>query len=236
MDAYATSCRSGILLLTLVFATLVNAAEEPKPPYEPIEQVRIQGQIEGDQASFTIDFEVQAHTTEQFLELAAGDLVLQDLRAQGPHRLDYDAENQSYRLRWSRPGRYQVSADLAARATPLKDAAWREVSFRVPRSRRRVLQVDCDRADLQVQFPGALRLQRRVEDKQLQVSAVLGPGKPFAVRWKPQVQRIEADLVLSARVNTVARLNVGAVQLDTLFRFDIPQGKLTASASPSPRG
>lgn len=54
----------------------------------------------------------------------------------------------------------------------------------------------------------------------------MGPGKPFAIRWKPQVQELEAKLVSACDCNTVIVAAAGAIRLDSLFIFDVSQGRL----------
>ncbi|NQU36714.1 MAG: KTSC domain-containing protein [Actinobacteria bacterium] len=59
---------------------------------------------------------------------------------------------------------------------------------------------------------------------------MLGPGQPFTIRWKPQVEEREGKLVLSAEVNTLATVTAGALRLDCLYAYEISQGKLDTIA------
>jgi hypothetical protein len=57
-----------------------------------------------------------------------------------------------------------------------------------------------DRADLDVRFPGALNVAREpLADGRVRVTANLGLTDVFAVRWKPQVRRLEAELAAARR-------------------------------------
>ena len=71
------------------------------------------------------------------------------------------------------------------------------------------------------------RVERTREQDHLVVTAIAGPGKPFVVRWKPQVEPLDAKLVVSSEANTVATVSAAALRIDSLFVFDIAQGKLS---------
>ncbi|QNN22960.1 hypothetical protein HED60_12005 [Planctomycetales bacterium ZRK34] len=208
----------------------VPQSQPPAPATAPkIGQMQIDGAIDGRNIAFTLAFDVDHKNPAQVWPLITGDVVLEDITSTGSPRLDYDAAARSYQLGWPRAGQYHVEATFAVRPTVLKskdELGWHEASFTVPASRVRELRIVCDRVDLEVHFVGALRQQRAIEDGKLIVSAILGPGRPFVVRWKPQVQALDAALMLSARTNTIARISPGALRLDSVFSFGIAQGKL----------
>lgn len=208
----------------------VPAPTTPTAPTAPqIGAMRIEGAIDGRNIDFTLAFDIDHKNAAQTWPLIAGDVVLEDITAAGSPRLEYNEAARTYELGWPRAGQYHVEATFAVRPTVLKskdDLGWHEATFTVPASRVRELRIACDRTDLEVRFVGALRQQRAIEDGKLIVSAILGPGRPFVVRWKPQVQALDAALMLSSRTNTIARISPGALRLDSVFSFDIAQGKL----------
>ncbi|MAE61261.1 MAG: hypothetical protein CMJ49_07875 [Planctomycetaceae bacterium] len=131
----------------------------------------------------------------------------------------------AYHMRLQKSGRFDVHATFAARAKRLDDATWREATFTVPHARVRRIEVVCDRTDLEVQFPNAMRVERRITNDQLILTALLGGEHPFIVRWKPQVQKLDAKLVLASDANVIATIQPGVMRLDTAMSYDISQGQ-----------
>ncbi len=215
--------------------------EQPAPPGPflpglPVEKrkdmnvtdVSVKGTIEGENITFALGFTVELKKNKMEVPLVAGDVVLDVVESpEKGYRLRYDHEKRTYYMSWARRGTYEVAVTFAARPKRLPGDQWRESTFTIPSSNIRKLEVTCDRTDLEVVFPGALRLTRELKDGRLVIAAIQGPGRPFAVRWKPQVAELDAKLVLSSEANTIATVSPGALNMDTLFGFDISQGKLT---------
>ncbi len=200
--------------------------KETAKPLE-IRELSVKGEIEKENITFTLDFLAEIKRKDQEIPLVTGDMVLDSVvEPKKGYRVRYDKETKTYYLSLQRGGKQKVAVSFAARPVVMAEAQWRESQFSIPASRIRRLEVVCDRTDLEVRFPGALRLNRDIKDGKLVITAILGPGRPFAVRWKPQVGELEGKLVLSSTANTVALASPGALRLDTLFVFDISQGKL----------
>jgi hypothetical protein len=192
-----------------------------------VRDVRLQGRIAGENITFSLAFTAETSRRNQSLPLVAGDVTLTMLpNAEGDGQVTYNAANRTYGLSWRRSGIHPVQTRLAARAKLLESGAWREAQFSLPTSQLRQIEVACDRTDLEVRFPGALRVSREVRNGTLVITAILGPGHPFTVRWKPQVAEMEAKLVVACEANTIATAGGGAMRSDTHFNFDISQGKL----------
>jgi hypothetical protein len=100
----------------------------------------------------------------------------------------------------------------------------------------RQIRLVASQPDLEVQLPRALRVQRSIDQGQLVVEAMLGPGEPLTIRWKPQVQLADARLVLSSQANTVVSVRAGLLQMDALFDFEVAQGRLDALTFNVPAG
>ncbi len=216
-----------ILTSVLAFLLVSGAAAKEKPTYLNIKDLSVKGKIEGENITFTIDLTAEAKKARQEIALVSGDMVLLDvIEPKKDYDMRYDPAGRVYYMSLLRSGTRKVSADFAARPVAVEGGPWRESIFSIPASRMRKLEVECDRTDLEVLFPGALRLNREMRDGKLVITAILEPGRPFAVRWKPQVGELEGKLVLSSEANTIATASAGALRLDTLFVFDIAQGKL----------
>ncbi|MDP6112353.1 MAG: hypothetical protein QGG53_10845, partial [Planctomycetota bacterium] len=166
-------------------------------------------------------------------------------------KVSYAAPGQAYSLQFQKEGRYNVEATFAARAANVEKGPWKESQFQIPNSQIRELEVTCDRTDLEVLFPDALRVTRKIEAREsspeettvetpspevLTMSALLGPGKPFHVRWKPHVQKMVAQLVFSSTANTLATVGIGAVRQDTLYTLQISQGEMSGIKFIAPDG
>ncbi len=191
------------------------------------ENLSVKGVIEGENITFTVSFTVEPRRAGRELPLVTGDMVLESVaEPKEGRRIRYDKATSTYYMRFARGGKHKITVTFAARPKIVEDGPWRQATFAIPASRVRDLEVACDRSDLEILFPGAMRLEREVKDEKLTVKAVLGPGRPFAVRWKPQVREMEAALVLASEANTVATASAGALRVDTLFVFDISQGKM----------
>ncbi len=222
-----TAMRRTALAVALVLGGVTAGATESRIK---ITDVSVKGAIDGENITFTIDFTIDARVRRPEIALATGDLVLDPSTPLAASRsgptFRYDPAMQTYYVSWPRGGVHTESVTFAVRPTVLEDSAWREAAFTIPASNCRELQLVCDRADLEVRFPGAMKLEREVKDDTLTVKALLGPGRPFAVRWKPEVQKLEAKLVMGAEANTIVRAGTGALRVDTLFVFTVSQGEL----------
>ncbi|HUW35086.1 MAG TPA: hypothetical protein VM223_26035, partial [Planctomycetota bacterium] len=206
------------------------------PPGVKIADVSVKGKIEGENITFTLGLTVESKRRGLEIALISGDVVLDTVaEPKEDYRLRYDLRNRTYFIVHERSGGYRVEASFAARPALLDDGSWRESQFSIPASLIRQLEVTCDRSDLEIQFPGALRLTREMKDGTLTITAILGPGRPFAVRWKPQISELDAKLVLTCESNVIATAGVGALRVDTLFAFTISQGKLNDLAFAVPK-
>ncbi len=213
-------------LVALLLAAMVCTAEPV------VSGVAVDGEITGETIRFTIAMTVVTAASGQRVAIAAGEVALDRVDAAGGGRLDHDAATRTYWLSWDRSGTHAVKAVFAARAIACDDGAgeqagaWRIASLTIPSTPMRTLSVRCDRADLEVRFPGALRVQRDTVDGRLRVKAVLGADAPFAVAWKLQVEQLAAELVVASDANIVVRAVPGAMRIDALHRFEIAQGRL----------
>lgn len=208
-----------------------QATAEAKP--DPMAGIKIRemlvgGTIDGENVDIHIAFDVTTDAENRQVPLIRGDVVLQsiDEPADG-RRLKYDPKQRTYYLVLAGKGTRRVAASFAARPKKINQADWREAAFEVPASQLRRITVEADRTDLQVKFPHAMRVTREVAGGKLVLGAILGPGKPFTLQWKPQVQTLDAKLVASVEANTVGIVSAGTLKHDTLFVVDIAQGKLS---------
>lgn len=229
-------CRSAAAaLLGLLFAmpgatprAHAMASQTRMPEAVAIEDVDILGHIEGENLSITVECTVLSTGREpvEFPLIRDTAAVLLEAPApDSPVQLLYDPEQHHYAVRIEKAGEYRVAARFAVRPDRSEDP-WRSAEFKVPRTGVRRLEVVCDQEDMEVRFPGGMRVTRTVHDGSLHVQALLGPNAPCAIRWKPRLEDVEADLVLAVESHATARVSTGALHLQTHFDFAIAQGKL----------
>jgi len=207
------------------------------PSGAEIDQVQLTCRIDGRQLAVTMDFEARTRQASCRMALVQGDVVLEKLDpALVGGRLDYDPNDKVYYVVWPGPGRHRVTAAFLARSWTEAGDPWRQAHLQVPGGRVRQIRLTSSQPDLEVQLPGALRVQRRVDQGRLVVEALLGPRAPLEIRWKPQMQLADAKLVLSSQANTVVDVRAGLMQVDAQFDFQIAQGKLEVLTFNVPAG
>lgn len=201
-----------------------------------IAEVAVSARISGQELGLDLSFEAVTKLARHRMLLIQGDVVLEKFEPAGACRLDYDKETKAYHVAGSRTGRHAIAASFVARPRVEASTPWREARVGLPSGRMRRVQVAADRPDLEVELPGAMRVERRVEGGQLTISALLGPNEEFVVRWKPQVKLADAKLVLSSQANTIVDVRAGLLHVDALFDFQITQGTIETLTFEVPAG
>lgn len=224
-----------LLFLSWICLASLAWSDEQAVPVLPIEQkpeveigeVRITAKIDDRQLALNLNFESKTEQADQSMILALGQIVLE------PHdspltdyRLDYDPNLNAYRITWPHKGDHHVNVDFMARAEPDSGGPWRQARIEVPFGRVRRIQLLCDQPNLEVELPGAIRVEHQVQDEQLIVTAILGSLRPLIVCWKPQVRLTDAKLVFSSTANTIVDVQAGLLHVDSVFDFQIAQGKI----------
>ncbi len=219
---------ASLLALALVCSAAGPARGLDEGLHASAADVKVSAKIEGQSFTFSLDVNAAAAKDGGELPLAAGDVGLDELvEPKAGAAVKYDAKRRTYSLAFAKAGVQKVSATFAARAAAVQSGAWREAIVDLPPARLRSIEIVCDRADLEVQLPGALRLQRNVAGDKLTLTALLAPGAPMTVRWKPAVQALDAKLVFASEANTIATVSTGLLKLDTIYDFSVSQGQVS---------
>ncbi len=222
-----------VCLLTWAYvAVAAGAASETSPFGEvpwgvEIDQVQVAGRIDGRHLAVTLDFEAKISQAACTMALVRGDVVLE--KVEPPltgARLAYDPNGHTYYVTWSQKGSHRVIATFMVAGATESDGPWRRAHLDLPSGRVRRIRIVSSQPDIEVQLPGALQVQRRVEAGQLVFEALLGPREPLEVRWKPQVQLAGAELVFSSQANTIVDVRAGLMQVDAVFDFQVAQGRI----------
>ncbi|PCJ56021.1 MAG: hypothetical protein COA79_20120 [Planctomycetota bacterium] len=215
-----------ILILLSLFCVQVMA-KTPKEKFI-LHTVDLNGEIKGEH--FTIEVKLSATIKDKKVKLpiALGNIVLlkEDNIYSKWVTLKYDYRTKTYSLNFKKTGNFEYKAIFAAKPSSVGGTYWKSVYFDVPLSGVKKLKVLCDKKDLEVKFPDAVRLKRSIEKEKLKVTAIIGKNNAYHVQWKPKVDELEAKLVASSEVNTIVRVSVGTLQEDVLLSYDITQGKL----------
>lgn len=211
--------------LLMCVAGLMMACGAMAVPETRVHDLTVEGEIAGENIIFTINTRMETMRPKTVFSLVTGDVAY--LAGTFPRGVEVEQCDRSYVLQVSRKGMHEIGFDFASRAAT--DGEWRETKFRIPVSNIRQISVLCDRPDLEIEFPGALRSERsEAADGRLRVTAFLGLSPDITVRWKPKVRRLDADLVVACSGNTIASAGVGALRLDSVFSYRVIQGGLEA--------
>ena len=219
------------LLVLLLAATCAHAMASAPPgvgsaaPWGTVRipELTLRGRIEGENIVFDMTFVADVERAGTALPIVVGDVAI--LESDLPKGARISRKDGSLLLTFDSRGKQHVAVTFAGRA--LKDEDWRQSTFDIPRAGIRRLSVVADREDLEVVFPGALRVEREKNAEGLkEVSAFLGAASGFSVRWKPTVRKLTGDLVVSCDVNNIASASVGALRIDTIFTYRVVQGSL----------
>ncbi len=193
-----------------------------------ISDLALRGEIEGENVVFSLSFDVTPIGKSPLLPLVIGDVAYLDGKL--PKGAEIVRRGNQYLLKlgrsgWWGAGKQAVQFKFASHAQ--KDGEWRHTQFSIPAASIRRISVVCDRDDLEVQFPGALNVERgKDKNTKTEVTAYLGITDSFQVRWKPEVKKLDSELVVSCEANAIATASVGAMRLDTILTYRVIQGAL----------
>ncbi len=199
----------------------------PPPPAAgfTISDLSIRGEIEGENAVFNLAFTVDARTRPCRVPLVAGALACRESDLPGGAVLSRD-DRGCFWLTLNSRGRQAVKFVFASR--PVREGDWRRTRFTIPVAAIREASVQCDRDDLEVNFPGALSVTRqKAPNAKTMVTAYLGIGDGFEMRWKPEIKKLEAERVVECEASMIASAGVGALRLDTILSYRVVQGSLS---------
>ncbi len=214
-----------LVALLAVLGLVMSASAVPSAPAPvSVSGLSLEGEVEGENLFFTLKFNVDSAQRQAVLPLVTGEVAY--IESQLPRGAELVRDGGGFSIRFVRPRSGLVSFRFAAR--PMREGDWRSASFCIPSASIRRLAVVCDRADLEIRFPGALDVQtQKTADGKLKATAFLGLGSDFQVDWKPEVRRLEAELVASCDANLIAIASVGALRVDGLYTVRVIQGTLS---------
>ncbi len=231
-----------LFLLALVFAANLNAGRRerhhsPAPgPREKttavkIEKLDVRARIEKENIFFSIGMDVNIRDDAE-IPVVTGDVVL--IRSKCPEKSRITRKGKTYRIHLHKRGRQHIFFELSAR--PEKKGKWRRAQISIPEAVLKTIELQCDRKDLEVQFDNALNIKKEEKNGHLFIKGFIADGKTVGVKWKPEVEQLKGKLVLSADATTAVTASVGALSLNTLYRYRISQGSLKQLSFDVPEG
>ncbi len=211
--------------LLLVLAT-VGAWGMGRPPVPGqgivISELDLRGRIEGENVSFTLNLQADVPDRSR-LTVVEGDVTC--LTSAVPRGVELVREGKAYVLVFERHVKEALSLTFAS--LPAKEGDWRATQFTLPGATVRRVAMLCDRPDLQVEFPGALGVERKkTADGRTEIAASLGVIRSFTVRWKPEVKALTGELAATCDAHTIYSASVGVLRLDSLMTYRVIQGAL----------
>ena len=215
-----------ILMGWMLVLAAVSALGMGRPPVAGqgivISELDLRGSIEGENVSFVLNLQADVPDRSR-LTLVEGDVTC--LTSAVPRGVELVREGKGYVLVFERAVKGPLSLTFAS--LPAKEGDWRATQFSLPGATVRHVSMLCDRPDLQVEFPGALGVERKkTAEGRTEIAASLGVIRSFTVRWKPEVKALTGELAATCDAHTIYSASVGVLRLDSLLTYRVIQGAL----------
>ena len=212
-------------MLSLALLPLLAFASEPAN-----REVSLVGAVAGENVTFTLKLDLDGLARGETMRLVDGSVALLD--SVTPAGTEVRREGSGLVLTyvqsgwWSRPRSGKVSVTFAARSAAMGD--WRRTRFSIPVAPIRRVTLAGDRPDLEVRIDGARDLKRESAPGGGSVtSGFLGQGADVGISWKTEIRQLDAELMASCDVTSVAAVSSGALRVKTIYQYQIAQGALT---------
>ena len=197
-----------------------------------IRDVSLNGSIVGENVTFTLHLGFEDLPPGGTIKLVEGAVALLDsappagteFRRTGDQLVLVCTRGSGWRSNHSIKG--SVSLNFAARAMAKGD--WRQSLFSIPVAPIRPVMVTGDRLDLEVNIEGARDIAHAtLGNRYRRTTAFLGQSASVAISWKPEIRRLDAELMASCDVTTVGSISSGAMHVQTRYQYSIAQGALS---------
>lgn len=213
-------------LLLCLLPTLALGGARPLAPSGLVRSVTLAGAVQGENITFEMQLAYEPLAQGTNVCVLRGDVALLDAKLAQDVELirDGDAVRLVPRPKL-RAKAGKLSIAFAART--VADADWRRARFAAPILPVRSVSVAADRPDLEIRFPQGRDLhQAKDATGRTVTTAFLGLSPWLDIVWKPEIRRIESELVATCEINTIATASPGALRFDSIFSYRIAQGTL----------
>jgi competence protein ComGC len=123
------------------------------------------------------------------------------------------------------PGRYSIECDFVPRY--VDEAGRRCISFTVPPATASKFLINISGNDFDVEFPSAVWYTTKHFQNSTVVDAVVGSDGQVNMYWSPKIGKtLEAITSIFSTNATIVKIESGAINLSSTFRYDVLQGRL----------
>ncbi len=213
-------------LLLCLLPTLALGGARLLAPSGLVRSVTLAGAVQGENITFEMQVAYEALVQGTNVCVLRGDVALLDAKLAKDVELVRDGD--AVRL-VPRPKLRAKAGDLTLTfaARTVADNDWRRARFAVPVLPVRSVTVAADRPDLEIRFPQGRDLhQAKDANGRTVTTAFLGLSPWLDIVWKPEIRRIDSELVATCEINTIATASPGTLRFDSIFSYRIAQGVL----------
>ncbi|MCK4563107.1 MAG: hypothetical protein KAU94_00375, partial [Verrucomicrobia bacterium] len=194
-----------------------------------IKQLDLKGNISAEELALKMDFEVKVEKAPARLRVLEGAVV--QTGAKLPRGAKLTLEDGAYYIEFGKKGRQSVSIDLEAKVQ--SSGQQRSAAFEVPPATIRRITLQAEKEGYKVEVVGASR-SRKLDATR--VESYLPAAGAVWINWSPELEKLSGELVASCDSILVGSAKVGVLQLQGLFRYSIPQGRLKELSMKLPEG
>ncbi|MCK5801301.1 MAG: hypothetical protein KAI66_00645, partial [Lentisphaeria bacterium] len=194
-----------------------------------VRQLDLSGTLGNSELAMHMEFEAEVEEAPARLQVLAG-AVLQT-EAKLPRGAKLVLEEGVYYIEFEKKGRQSISIDFEAKVNATGQK--RSSAFEVPNATIRKMMLTAEKEGYTVEVVGASR-SRKLDAAR--VEAYLPASGAVWINWQPELEKLSGELVASCDSVLVGSAKVGALQLQGLFRYTIPQGSLKALSMKLPAG
>lgn len=182
------------------------------------------GTVRERMAQFDATIQVSSFATNQIVALFGEDVAIQEFSTKGSD-VRLLRQGNSFNLRLGEKGSVTVQLKLVAKLSG--DVSKRQLAFSIPPALSSKLSVTIDEPEADVEFPTAISFQRRTDQKETRVEAILGSGDRVEMFWTPRVKRV-TDMAASifAQNTTLVTVGGGVVNTRSTLDYQVTQGEL----------
>src|SRR5207249_100965 len=104
------------------------------------------------------------------------------------------------------------------------DVTKRQLAFGIPPALSSKLSLVIDENDAEVEFPSAIAFERKAEQKETRVEAIMGSGDRVEMYWTPRVKRInEMSASIFAQNHSLITIGGGVLNVRATLDYQIAQ-------------
>jgi hypothetical protein len=220
----------GLLLLLPFLNGRLESAEAgslfrpPETPPVSVVSATYTGSVHDRVAELESTIELLSSRTNTSIGLFGKEVAVQEFTpATGDARLVRDGENLTVLL--PEQGRAAIKMKLLVKVS---DGSGRQrLEFGIPPALGSRFDLLLDETDAEVEFPTAVFVRRTSEEKHTRVEGILGATDRLLLSWTPRLKRAsDTSTTTFVQQSDLVTLSAGAVQIQSIFEYQVSQGEL----------